>query len=176
MPRVKTFSRGGIHVDSFRSLTSHSEVRPLFLPSLAVVPLVQYQGAHAEWVVELGDFVAEDQVLAKGVGPGDLAVHSPIPGQIVEFREIVLPGGEVSQAALVRLEGEFRRTGRPVLRKDWALVARDELLDRIRSAGIYLEASPLDPPRSLEKLGDTIDALVINALQPEPYLTLSVHL
>jgi electron transport complex protein RnfC len=176
MPRAKTFSRGGIHVDSFRSLTSHSQVRPLFLPSLAVVPLVQYQGARAEWVVELGDFVAEDQILAKGVGPGDLAVHSPIPGQIVEFREITLPGGDVTEAALVRLEGEFRRTGRPVLRKDWALVPRDELLDRIRTAGIYLEASPLDPPRSLENLPESLDALVVNALQPEPYLTLSVHL
>ena len=176
MPRVKTFSRGGIHVDSFRSLTSHSPVRPLFLPSLAIVPLVQYQGAHAEWVVQPGDFVAEDQILAKGIGPGDLAVHSPIPGQIVEFREITLPGGEVTEAALVRLEGEFRRTGRPVLRKDWALVAREELLDRIRSAGIYLESSPLDPPRSLDRLGETVDALVVNALQPEPYLTLSVHL
>ncbi len=176
MPRVKSFSRGGIHVDSFRSLTSHSQVRPLFLPSLAVVPLVQFPGARAEWVVELGDFVAEDQILAKGIGPGGLAVHSPIPGQIVEFKEIVLPGGEVSDAALVRLEGEFRRTGRPVLRKDWALVARDELLDRIRAAGIYLEASPLDPPRSLENRGDHVDARVINALQPEPDLTLSVHL
>ena len=138
MPRVKTFSRGGIHVDSFRSLTSHSQVRPLFLPSLAVVPLVQYQGARAEWVVELGDFVAEDQVLAKGVGPRDLAVHSPIPGQIVEFREIVLPGGSVSEAALVRLEGEFRRTGRPVLRKDWALVARK--MGRVPSSNCYERA------------------------------------
>jgi len=176
MPRVKTFSRGGIHVDSFRSLTSRSHVRPLFLPSLAIVPLVQYPGAQAEWVVELGDFVAEDQLLAKGVGPGGLAVHSPIPGQVVEFREITLPGGDVSDAVLVRLEGEFRRTGRPVLRRDWALVAREELLERIRSAGIYLESSPLDPPRTLEHLGDAIGALVINALQPEPYLTLSVHL
>ena len=176
MSRVKTFSKGGILLDSFRSLTGARPIQDLFLPSLAVVPLVQYPGARAEWVVETGQTVAEDQILAQGLGPGDLPVHSPIPGRIVEFREITLPGGQVCSAALVRLEGEFRRTGRPSFKKDWAMAGEPELWERIRNAGIYLSSSPLDPRRTLEQLASTLDALVINALQPEPYLTLSHHL
>lgn len=176
MLRVKTFSRGGILVDSFRSLTTAHPIQPLFLPSLAIVPLVQYPGARAEWVVEAGEAVAEDQVVAKGLRPGDLPLHSPIPGRIVEFREVTLPGGAVSRAALIRLEGEFHRTGRVTAKKEWVLAGVHELKERIRAAGIFLSSSPLDPRRSLEELPETLDALVVNALQPEPYLTLSLHL
>jgi len=176
MPRVKTFSRGGILLDSFRSLTGSRPIQDLFLPSLAVVPLVQYPGARAEWVVEAGEAVAEEQILARGPRPGDLPVHSPIPGRIVEFRELTLPGGTVSSAALIRLEGEFRRTGRPSFKKQWALVGDAEIRERISNAGIYLSSSPLDPRRTLEGLAPTLEALVVNALQPEPYLTLSHHL
>ena len=176
MPRVKSFSRGGILVDSFRSLTGSQSIRPLFLPSLAVVPLMQYPGARAEWVVDAGEIVAEEQILARGLRPGDLPVHSPIPGRILEFREVPLPGGAVSSAALIRLEGEFGRTGRPTTILDWEGVSTEQLLERISQAGIFLQSSPLDPRRTLEGLASTLDHLVINVLQPEPYLTLSSHL
>ena len=176
MPLVKTFLKGGIEVDSFRNLTGAHPIRPLFIPSMAIVPLMQYPGAKAEWVVEEGTLVGEDQILALGSGPRELAVHSPIPGRIVEFREITLPWGTVTTAAFVRLEGEFSRTGRPSVKREWALVPDNEIKDRIRAAGIFLESSPLDPRRSLEGLSSSIDAFVVNALQPEPYLTLSYHL
>lgn len=176
MSMVKTFSRGGISVESFRSLTGGHRIRPLFLPSLAVVPLVQFPGARAEWVVDVGESVSEDQVLARGLRPEDLPIHSPIPGTIVEFREIPLPGGVVSSAALVQLQGEFRRTGRPTAKKEWALIPDEEIRERIRAAGIYLESSSLDPRQVFGGIDLPLDALVINALQPEPYLTLSLHL
>jgi electron transport complex protein RnfC len=176
MPRVKTFSRGGILVESHRTATAGNPIRPLFLPSLAVVPLVQYPGARAEWVVDTGESVSEDQVLARGLRPEDLPVHSPIPGTILEFRQITLPGNVVTSAALVRLQGEFHRTGRPTAKKEWALISDEELRGRIVVAGIFLESSPLDPRQNLDAVSGPLDALVINALQPEPYLTLSLHL
>jgi len=163
-------------VDSFRSLIASHTIQPLFLPSLAVVPLVQYPGARAEWVVGAGDSVAEEQVLARGLRANDLPVHSPIPGRILEFREVTLPGGTVTSAALIRLEGEFARTGRPAAKQEWLLASDDELKARISAAGIYLSSSSLDPRRTLEPLPSPLDALVVNGLQPEPYLTLSLHL
>lgn len=163
-------------MDSFRSLIASHTIQPLFLPSLAVVPLVQYPGARAEWVVEAGDPVAEEQVLARGLRAADLAVHSPIPGRILEFREVTLPGGTVTSAALIRLEGEFGRTGRPTAKKEWLQAPDAELAARIAAAGIYLSSSSLDPRRTLEPLPSALDFLVINGLQPEPYLTLSLHL
>ena len=176
MPRVKTVSRGGIQVDSFRSLIASSTIQPLYLPSLAIVPLAQYPGARAEWVVGAGEPVAEEQILAQGIRPTDLTLHSPIPGRILEFREVTLPGGAVTSAALIRLEGEFRRTGRLTAKKEWALASEDELRARIGAAGIYLSSSSLDPRRSIEALPPTLDVLVVNGLQSEPYLTLSLHL
>lgn len=176
MPRVTTFSRGGILVESYRTSTAGAPIRPLFLPSLAVVPLVQYPGARAEWVVDTGEAVSEEQVLARGLRPEDLPVHSPIPGTVVEFRQVTLPGGVVTSAALIQLQGEFRRTGRSVAKREWALIGDEELRDRIRAAGIYLESSSLDGRRQLESTAAPLGALVINALQAEPYVTLSLHL
>ena len=176
MTRVKTFSRGGILLDSYRSLSASQTILPLFLPSLAVIPLIQYPGARAEWVVDTGETVAEDQVLARGLREGDLSIHSPIPGRILEFREVTLPGGTVSSAALIRLEGAFHRTGQLLEKKNWAVATEEELKESIVKAGIFLSSSPLDPRRSLHGLSTPLDALVVNALQPEPYLTLSHHL
>jgi Na+-translocating ferredoxin:NAD+ oxidoreductase RnfC subunit len=68
MSRVMTFFRGGIEVDSFRNLMGVRPLRPLFIPSLAVIPLVQYPDAKAEWIVEAGALVAEDQILGRGLG------------------------------------------------------------------------------------------------------------
>ena len=176
MPRVKTFFRGGIEVDSYRSLTGAQPILSLFIPSLAVIPLVQYPGAKAEWVIETGDLVAEDQILARESAAGHLPLHSPIPGRVLEFREVTLPWGASTTAALIRLEGEFSRTGRTLVKKSWALSPDKEIFERIRSAGIFLESSPLDPRRSLHGLPATVETLVVNGLQPEPYLTLSQNL
>ena len=171
MSRHKTFFLGGIPVESHRNLTQHQPIRPLSLPSVAVLTLSQYPGARARWVVGVGDHVQEEQVLAVGIGAGDLDVHSPTPGVLQEFREITLPGGTVTSAALIRLDGEFGRTGRPVQPLDWTSLSSSVLREQIVRCGVFLQSSTLDKPVNLAGFPDQIDHLVINGLQSEPYLT-----
>lgn len=172
MSRHKTFFLGGIPVESHRELTQDQPIRPLSLPSIAVVPLSQYPGGRARWVVGVGDHVDEEQVLATGLGSGDLDVHSPTPGVLQEFREITLPGGLVTSAALIRLDGEFERTGRPGKPQDWTSLSPAAMREQIRRCGVFLQSSTLDPPVSFVGLPETVENLVVNALQSEPYLTL----
>jgi len=176
MTRNKTFPLGGIEVESFRHLTEDSPIHSLTLPSLAVVPLMQYAGARARWIVAVGDKVAEEQVLAKGLGPNDRDVHSPTPGVLQEFREVPLPGGEISSAAVIRLEGEFQRTGKTVSARDWTSWSPTELLDCILECGVYLESSTLDHSVILPSPGKPLKDLVVNGLQHEPYLTVALTL
>lgn len=172
MSRHKTSFLGGIPVESHRELTQDQPIRPLSLPSIAVLPLSQYPGARARWVVGVGDHVEEDQVLAVGIGVEDLDVHSPTPGFLQEFREITLPGGTVTSAALIRLDGHFGRTGRPVQPQDWTTLTPSSMREKIRRCGVFLQSSTLDRPVNLAALPESVDELVVNALQSEPYLTL----
>ncbi len=172
MSRQKTLFLGGVPVESHRGLTHDQPIRSLSLPSVAVLPLIQFPGARARWIVGVGDHVAEEQVLALGLGSGDLDVHSPTPGVLQEFREITLPGGTVTSAALIRLDGQFGRTGRPSRPQDWNTLDPATLLEQIRRCGVFLQSSTLDRPVNLDEAPAKVEHLVINGLQSEPYLTL----
>lgn len=170
MARVRTFSQGGLTVDSCRASVTGRPIRPLFFPPLAVVPLAQYPGARAEWLVNKGDSVREDQLLARGTRPEDLPLHSPVPGTVVDFREMTLPGGIVSSTALIRFEGEFDRTAKPSESADWAMLSSADLRSRLEKAGVCWSSSSLDAAPVLANLPGHLEALVVNGLQSEPYL------
>ena len=143
---------------------------------MAVVPLAQYQGARGDWCVSVGDWVAEEQVIAQPSGPTDLPLHAPIPGRIVGFRETLLPGGYTSESALIQMEGPFSRTGKPDSIQNWTEREIDALRARLDQAGLFVESGPLDDRVHLPSMESGLDALVLNGLQPEPYLTLSGYL
>lgn len=169
----KSFPHGGMAVEDFQNLTEGRLIETVSLPHLAILPLVPYKGARLTFSVSKGQAIEEETVLARGAA--DVPLHSPIPGIVDEIRSVDLADGMVTQAAVIRLSGAFSRTGKPLTLREWRKEAPEKILARLYERGVIFTSSTLDtcflPPRQPK-----VAQLVVNAVQPEPFVTVNYHL
>jgi electron transport complex protein RnfC len=139
------------------------------LPKLAVLPLVQHGGVPYKAMVNVGERVEEEQVVAKT--KGGFPLHSPIPGKVLDFKYLKVPGyGEVP-CLLVEMSGAFSYTGKNRQPKDWHKLEKKTLVNRLKQAGIIiLSGQKLSLVEALPKEGN-LDWLIINTLQDQPFFS-----
>ncbi len=169
MSQSRSFPRGGVRPPERKSATAGLPIRRACVPAEALLPLRQHAGRAARCLVRLGESVAEGQPIGRAADSLSADVHASIPGLVRQLRETRLPDGTSSPAVLVSLEGEFSRTGRPRRPEDWKALSRGELLQRLEAGGVV----DLDGKPAAAKLRSAggIRALVVNAVESEPYLT-----
>lgn len=161
-------SRGGIDLDLPRPPSGAAP--NAFLPSIALVPLRQHDGAPARCLVRPGEYLREGMAIGKAEGRGQCAVHSPIPGLVREIREIRLADGGRCQAVLIVLEGSFDRLGKRQERYLWRSLQRHDLVAGLREAGVVETDSPGRPLHEALKEAEGAELVVLNALECEPWL------
>jgi len=170
--RAKTF-RGGIHVPENKHWTSGKPVEAMPLPQGVVIPLLQHTGAICEPLVKEGDQVTAGQKIGESKAFISAPVHASISGKVVSIGPMPHP---VVPSKIVSVVIESPGDAPPV---EWTGASRWEDLDgeeikaRIREGGIvglggaafptHVKLSP--PPEK------KIDALIINGVECEPYLT-----
>jgi len=168
------FSRfgGGIHPPEHKSITEELKFVNLPIPHTCYIPLQQHVGAPAKLAVKAGDIVSEGQLIGRADGLISANVHSSIPGKVADIAVVPTVYGP-QQSVVIEAEGTFSSSAMPHETRDWTALAREELLDRIREAGIvglggaaFPSAVKLSPPP-----GKKIDTLVVNGAECEPYLT-----
>ena len=173
MKSLPTFSRGGIHPPEGKEATSGVAIRNAPIPAIAVVPFSQHIGAPAKPLVEPGDHVSEGQLIGEPTGFVSAGVHSPIPGTVKELKKIYLPSGMKSDAAVIELDGEFSRLGKPVDRRDWSGMEKEEILGILRDHGIVGQGGATFPShvKFAVPKGKTCEVFLVNAAECEPYLS-----
>ena len=107
-----------------------------FMPSTAIVPLVQHSGIPATPIISRGDTVTEGQLIARGNGPESCHVHSPIPGIVRDFRRVPLPDGTIGNVAIIHLAGSFSISGRKEENYPWQNISELEILRVIEEKGV----------------------------------------
>jgi electron transport complex protein RnfC len=164
--------KGGIHPPENKHITEEFQFTNLSIPQLCYVPLQQHIGAPAKPVVEVGDSVEEGQLIGAAEGFVSANVHAPIPGKVIEITSHPVSGG-FSETIVIEAEGAFSASGKQGESVDWTGISKDEILNKVRDAGIvglggaaFPTSVKLSPPP--EK---SIDTLVINGAECEPYLT-----
>jgi electron transport complex protein RnfC len=171
---LKTFKIGGIH-PADNKLSADSAIQTLPLPAEVKIPVAQHIGAPAQPVVAVGDQVKVGQLIAQAAGFVSANVHSPVSGKVKKIEDIIDGNGYKKQAIIITVEGD-----------EW-----DESIDR--SIGIKRDIS-LSPAEICKKIGEMglvgmggatfpthvklavpegkkCEALVINGVECEPYLT-----
>ncbi len=178
MNATATFRTGGIElVHPGQHALAPSD--NAFLPSIAVVALKQHHGPAAHCVVADGEQVREGQVLGRAQGAGSAPVHSPIPGVVRGRASVLLPGGERSEALVIGLEGSFDRLGKRTERFPWNTLNKGELMRHIEDKGAVLGApdgGPLAEKLNAALRKGGIGAIVVNAVESEPYLSSERHI
>jgi len=171
MSKAVTFERG-IHPEYNKELASGRTITAAKLPGRIVVPLSQHIGAPAKASVSIGHEVKRGQVLGETAGFVSSPVHSSISGKVIAIADFPTSAGRMVQSVVVESDG--RDEAIPYKENPGYLnLSADEIRTLIKDAGIvgmggaaFPTNVKLSPPK--EK---TIDAVVINGAECEPYLT-----
>ncbi|MFA6609347.1 MAG: electron transport complex subunit RsxC [Candidatus Omnitrophota bacterium] len=163
---------GGVHPDPFKHLTQDKPTKRTFIPAKVVIPLSQHTGSPAEPVVAVGDDVEVGALIAKATGYISSPVHATIGGKVTKIAYTPTPVMARTLSITIESSGgdqEFKPRPRP----DAGALSRENLLDIIKDAGIvgmggaaFPAYVKLSPPKN-----KTIDSLILNGAECEPYLT-----
>ncbi|MDD4013857.1 MAG: RnfABCDGE type electron transport complex subunit C, partial [Candidatus Omnitrophica bacterium] len=164
---------GGVHPPIYKSLTCDKSIKKGFVPKKVMIPLAQHVGAPAEPVVNVGDQVTAGALIGKAGGFISSPVHASISGKVARITYSPTPNLGRVPSILIESDGtedqEFKISPRPGVEG----LSSEELIAIIKDAGIvglggaaFPSHVKLSPPK-----GKTIDTVILNGAECEPYLT-----
>ena len=166
-----TFAKGGIHPDEHKELTEGLAIEVMPPPSQVVLPLSMHFGAIAKPTVKKKQEVQEGEEIAVVEKALGASIHSSVTGVVkaIEPR----PHPTMVRCDAVIIDRDPEAPPRQYDSEDWRKLSREQLLARVKNAGIvgmggagfptFVKLSP--PPNA------KIDTLVLNGAECEPYLT-----
>lgn len=165
---------GGVHPPESKTQSMQLPLGEVSLPSEMVFPVNQHIGAPAVPCVEAGQRVLAGEMIASPKGPVSATIHASTSGTIKAIEDRILPHPSGMSGPCIVLEPDGKDEWvalTPV--EDYTQLEKTELLDKIRNAGIagmggagFPAAIKLNP-----RATDTIDTLIINGTECEPYIT-----
>ncbi len=171
MSKTATFERG-IHPKYHKELAAGKSVTQAHLPQRIVVPLSQHIGAPAKPEVNIGDEVKRGQVIGTTTGFVSSPVHSSISGKVTAISDFPTSVGRMVQSIVIESDGKDESVSFKE-HPEYMNLSADEIKAMIKDAGIvgmggaaFPTNVKLSPPK--EK---TIDTVIINGAECEPYLT-----
>lgn len=171
MRRVRSFF-GGIYPENKKKSSAGTPIQILLAPETLAVPLLQYSGTEAKPVVAKGDEVLKGQMLAEAGDAGGAPVHSPVSGKVLAIEPRPHQSGQSVTTIVLENDGQGtwveKSSHEDPIQLDAAVI-----LERIKEAGVvgmggagFPTALKLVPPQ-----GITLDYLIINGCECDPYLT-----
>ena len=145
-------------------------------PKTAIVLTYQHTGAVNKPIVSVGDTVAVGEKIADSKERVSAPVHSPISGKVTKIGDIFNSCyEECSEAIWIENDGKktMDETLTPISESELAKTSKEDLLKRIREAGIIgLGGAGFPTSVKLSLPPDKpIKTLIVNAAEGEPYDT-----
>ncbi|OGJ90877.1 MAG: hypothetical protein A2268_09545 [Candidatus Raymondbacteria bacterium RifOxyA12_full_50_37] len=167
----KTFY-GGVHPAEYKGASEHLPIEILPLPHKVVLPLSQHLGAPSAPCVKVSDTVKTGQKIADAAGFISVPLHASITGTVTAIGAFPHPNGRRMEAIVI--EGNGTDEKEPAMSMhDPLSLDNSPLKQAVIAAGIvglggaaFPTHVKLSPPK--EK---TLDLLIINGCECEPYLT-----
>ena len=168
---AKTF-KGGVHPPESKEATSGKGIVEIPAPEEVIIPLSQHTGAPAKPVVEKGDEVRIGTMIAEADGFISVPAHATVSGKVTDIGDYPHPLGRKLPAIVLENDG----------RDEWIDLSgwtdlldapADQVRQAVKDAGIvglggaaFPTHVKLSPPE-----GKTIDTVILNGAECEPYLT-----
>ena len=161
-------SSGGIHVPHRKNTANIESVR-LPIPKTVTVPMQMHIGAPCKPLVSVGDTVLVGQKIGESDAPVSSPVHASVSGKVTALKTITLASGAKCEAIVIESDGEM--TPAPVTPPEITDTA--SFLAAVRECGLVGLGGAGFPTHIKLKVpeGKTVDTLLINAAECEPYLT-----
>ena len=165
--------RHGVHPPEMKDDTSHLSIRRFPFAPMLIVPLSQHLGKPARPVVRAGQEVIRGQVIAEADGFMSVAMHAPASGTVKQIALAPVIGGNMTESVFIE---PFPASSQEVDEGDpceLETATAEEIILAIQKAGIvglggaaFPTHVKLKPPD-----GKTLDTLIVNGVECEPYLT-----
>ena len=167
--KIRKSFMGGIS-PAHHKTTMDNETVSLPLPSKVSIPMLQHIGAVCTPIVAKGDSVKLGQKIGDSSAAISAPIHSSVSGTVTDVRSMLYPGGFDVLSVEIRTDGqqELHESIKP-----FSGHSNQELLQAIRESGLvglggagFPTTVKLSP--SVDK---TLDTLIINGAECEPYIT-----
>jgi len=170
---LKTFPKGGIHVDE-NKISASKKINILPVPDKVYIPVSQHLGAPSKILVNKGDKVKVGQLIAEKDGFISSNVHSSVSGTVEKIDLITDASGFKRNAVIIQVEGDewIDNIDRSNDIKKEISLSPEEIINKITQAGIVGMGGATFPSHvKLMANNKKIDCLIINGVECEPYLT-----
>ncbi|NLA26390.1 MAG: electron transport complex subunit RsxC [Firmicutes bacterium] len=165
--------KGGVHPEYRKELTASLAITTAPIPQRVIIPLQQHIGAPCEPLVEVGEAVKAGQKIGDSESFVSAPVHASISGKVRAIEPCNHPLGMKATAVIIESDGDEEEYIEFDPVDDLDNLSPEEILTLIRSAGIvgmggaaFPAHVKLSPPE-----GKTIDTVILNGAECEPYLT-----
>lgn len=138
-------------------------------PAEVLIPMAQHLGAPATPIVKFGDEVKVGQKIAEASGPVSAPIYASVSGKVAKPETYLTPGGKLVSAIRIVSDGQMT----PAEVTPPSVNDFDSFIDAIRESGIVGLGGAGFPTafKLTAAKGGTIDTVVINAAECEPYIT-----
>lgn len=164
--------RGGVHFEDYKALSNGAELQVMPAPDVITLPMSQHIGAPAKPIVKKGDHVDVGQKIAEAGGFVSAVVHSSVSGEVQDIIDYVKPDGSKVPAIVIANDHQDTLGYTPVDRSKDDLTP-EQIVEYVKEAGIvgmggagFPTHVKYMPPKDM-----TIDTIIINGAECEPYLT-----
>lgn len=171
---TKTFHIGGVHPDDHK-ISATAPLQTLPLPKQVYIPVIQHIGAPARVLVQRGDNVKVGQVIACHEGFVSANIHASVSGRVGIIEEVMDSSGFKHVSINIRVKGDdwLENIDRSSTVVQEITLTREQIVERVLESGVVGMGGAGFPSHAKIKIpeGKTIDTLVINGVECEPYLT-----
>ncbi|MCS7026141.1 MAG: electron transport complex subunit RsxC [Bryobacteraceae bacterium] len=163
----------GVHVPECKEQTAHLPIRRMNFPPVVIVPMSQHAGTPAIPIVKEGQEVVRGEPIARPDGFVSVPMHAPVTGKVERIALAPSARGDLSLAIYIR---PYPAASQEVLYgepQNIDQMSPEEIVRAVQETGVVGLGGAAFPTHVKMKLpeGRTVDTVVVNGCECEPYLT-----
>ncbi|MBO4409405.1 MAG: electron transport complex subunit RsxC [Spirochaetales bacterium] len=154
-----------------KSLSNNRPIERLPIPKELVISMSQHLGAPATAVKAVGDHVSKGEKIGTASSFISADVHSPVDGTVTAIKKVTMANSVVCDALVITPD---EQQSEPFAEKrDYSEFTKEQILAEIKDKGIVGMGGATFPAHVKMTIapGKSVQALVINGVECEPYLT-----
>ncbi len=169
-PKRPFRTHGGAHVPH-RKNTAGMESRFMPPPATVTIAMTQHIGAPCTPSVKKGDKVYVGTKIADSPAYVSAPIHSSVSGTVKELTKILMPGGQYADAVVIESDGQMEKD--PSIRPPEEIRTKEQLVQAAHDSGLVGLGGAGFPAHVKLNIpeGKSIDTLIVNVAECEPYLT-----
>ena len=164
----------GIFIDGRKDMCKKNPLTEYLSPKKVYIPLIQ-RSSILKAEVKVGDYVKLGQLVASVEKPFNVRVHASVSGNVTAIKKVWHASGKMVDA--VEIENDFKNELADTIKEEKNVdkLTREQLIEKMELAGLTGLGGAGFPTHVKYKTKLKIDAVIINAVECEPYLTCDYH-